>query len=103
MKAFVGSYFHGRVEYQWQGQVLELLSESGNYWYVQTFNWLDGSDSTRHVVSVHSMTDFTFYAGPTSMRDDAENVRARWDREAEERRLEGEKYERERQERLARG
>jgi len=101
MNQFVRSYFHGSVDYQWQGQVLEPLSESSSYWYVQTFSWLDGSDSTRHVVSVCSMADFTFYVDADSMRNNAENVRARWEREAEELRLEEEKYERERQERLA--
>ena len=102
MDKFVGSYFHGSVEHQWQGQVLGSLNESGIYWHVQTFSWLDGSNSTRHIVSAHSMTDFTFYPDADSMRDNAENVRARWDKEAEEQRLEGEKYELERQERLAR-
>ena len=101
MDQFRGSYFHGSVEHQWQGQVLGPLTEPGNYWYVQTFSWLDGSYSTRHIVSVHSMTDFTFYTDADSMRDNAESVRARWRKEAEQQRL----YElerRERQERLAR-
>jgi len=83
MDEFVGAYFLGDFENQWQGQILGPLTESGNYWYVQTFSWVDGTDSTRHVVSVHSMTDWTFYRGPVGMRDNADSVRARWAKETE--------------------
>ena len=77
---FVNSYFHGSVEKQWQGQVLASVSSQGNYWFVQTFSWIDGSDATRHIVSVHELSEFVFYSNENDMRTNANNVRARWAR-----------------------
>jgi hypothetical protein len=78
MYEFTGAYFHGTVEFQWQGQVLGPVSESGNYWYVQTFSWHNGSSSTRHVVSIHTLSDFVFYGHRGDMLHNAENMRTRW-------------------------
>jgi hypothetical protein len=87
---FIGAYFHGDVKHPWQGQVLGPVSESGNYWYVQTFSWLDNSNSTRHVVSIHTLSDWTFYPGPASMKANANSARQRWKQPAA---LEGEIHE----------
>ena len=84
MNDFIASYFHGDVEHQWQGQVLAPVSESGNHWYVQTFSWLDGSNSTRHVVSIHTLSDFVFYSHRGDMLYNADSIRARWAKEEKE-------------------
>lgn len=84
MNEFIGAYFHSFWDTQWQGQVLGPVSESGNYWYVQTFSWADGSDSTRHIVSVHTMSDWTFYQNAEQMNEAVEQAKARWAKQAKE-------------------
>lgn len=77
-------FFHSDYETQWQGQVVGPVASSGNYWLVQTFSWLDGSDSTLHVVSVHTMTEWRFYNSSGDMNDNVARVQARWLNEMKE-------------------
>lgn len=91
--ALTDLFFHSDHETQWQGQVVGPLTSSGHYWLVQTFSWLDGLDSTLHVVSVHTMTEWKFYNSSADMNHHVDQARARWAREEmqakNERRLEG--------------
>lgn len=77
-------FFHSNWETQWQGQVIGPASDSGNYWLVQTFSWVDGSDSPLRVVSIHSMSEWTFYKSSMTMNSSVGAARARWVREHKE-------------------
>lgn len=90
--ALNGVFFHSDWETQWQGQVIGPVSDSGNYWLVQTFSWADGRDSTLHVVSIHTISDWTLYRSNGHMNNSVDQARARWSREEvkanDERRME---------------
>lgn len=76
----VGSWFHSSgKDGGLQGQVLEALGDKGTYYYVQTYEWLTGNMSTRHVVSVHDMTEWTFYSCAENMRLNYPAIKHKWD------------------------
>lgn len=77
-------FFHSDWGTQWQGQVLGPVNDNGHYWLVQTFSWLDGTDSLLRVTSVHSLSDWTFYQSSEEMNRYVDQARTRWAREEKE-------------------
>lgn len=70
----VGRYFHsieknddGRNVVQWQGQVVEKISDE--VYLVELFDWITGSASVYKLVPLHVMLSWQFYNDAESMND----------------------------------
>ena len=70
----VGRYFHsieknddGRNVVQWQGQVIEKISDE--VYLVELFEWITGSDSYGKLVPLSDMLQWQFYESNEQMND----------------------------------
>jgi hypothetical protein len=61
-RSLIGSWFHSfnqEGKFRWQGCVVADLGNA--YVLVQTYDWIMGDKADQYVVSVLSMTDWSFY------------------------------------------
>lgn len=67
INALVGQFFHSYKgdEVEWQGSVLGRVEEG--VYLVQLYEWLTGSPSNRHLVTIQEMKGWKFYPDTKSM------------------------------------
>jgi hypothetical protein len=73
-----GLYFHSKDsagEFEWQGMV--AFHEQEDWYVVQLFSWLDGSDIDKKLVRLEEMADWTFYDSAERMREKGDEF---WER-----------------------
>jgi len=68
----VGRYFHsfkekdGRKVIDGQGQVIEKISDK---YYLVRLDWLVGTGSIQHIVTIEEMLEWQFYENAKNMRE----------------------------------
>lgn len=78
-ETLVGSHFFSDAARGWQGYVVESLGDG--FYFVCTYSWSDGTEYSRHIVSIGDMKDWRFYSSDEQMRYCSSNVQAIWKRE----------------------
>ena len=59
-ETLVGSHFFSEAVRGWQGYVVESLGNG--FYFVCTYSWSDGTEYSRHIVSIEDMKDWRFYS-----------------------------------------
>lgn len=63
-----------------QGQVIQALSENGNYWFVRTFEPGTSKVTVGLVMSVHEMSRWKFYPTLAKVKAAYPAAQAEWDK-----------------------
>lgn len=80
-KTLVGSFFLGDPRHPWMGRVIEA-GPNGHYYYVECFASKATDVQQRRVVSIHTMSDWSFYGTVYQMRRNLADAQKRWDEPA---------------------